>query len=157
MRNVAATCLTGRRRFIEPMPHAACNKDGLPVLPLNLVADFGGGALYLATGMLAAMLEAGKSGTGQVVDAAMIDGVASMSTMFQGLLAAGMWQEKRGANLLDGSAPFYRSYATRDGKAVVVGAMGTVPPPSSWWNGEFRTERFDRSQRVRWSQQRSAA
>ena len=99
------------------------DKDGLPVLPLNLVADFGGGALYLATGMLAAMLEAGKSGKGQVVDAAMIDGVASMSTLFQGLLAAGMWQEKRGVNLLDGSAPFYRTYATKDGKAVVVGAI----------------------------------
>jgi alpha-methylacyl-CoA racemase len=98
-------------------------KDSLPVLPLNLVADFGGGALYLATGMLAAMLEAGKSGMGQVVDAAMIDGVASMSTLFQGLLAAGMWQEKRGANLLDGSAPFYRTYATKDDKAVVVGAI----------------------------------
>jgi alpha-methylacyl-CoA racemase len=95
----------------------------LGVLPLNLVADFGGGALYLATGMLAAMLEAAKSGQGQVVDAAMIDGVASMSTLFQGLLAAGMWQEKRGANLLDGSAPFYRTYATKDGKAVVVGAI----------------------------------
>jgi alpha-methylacyl-CoA racemase len=100
-------------------------KDGLPVLPLNLVADFGGGALYLATGILAAMLEASKSGKGQVVDAAMIDGVASMSTLFQGLLAAGMWQEKRGANLLDGAAPFYRTYATKDGKAVVVGAIET--------------------------------
>jgi len=99
------------------------DKEGLPVLPLNLVADFGGGALYLATGMLAAMLEASKSGKGQVVDAAMIDGVASMSTLFQGLLAAGMWQEKRGANLLDGSAPFYRTYATKDGKSVVVGAI----------------------------------
>jgi len=98
-------------------------KDGLPVLPLNLVADFGGGALYLATGLLAAMLEASKSGQGQVVDAAMIDGVASMSTLFQGLLAAGMWQEKRETNLLDGSAPFYRTYATKDGKAVVVGAI----------------------------------
>ena len=98
-------------------------KDGLPVLPLNLVADFGGGALYLATGMLAAMLEASRSGEGQVVDAAMIDGVASMTTLFQGLLAAGMWQEKRGGNLLDGSAPFYRTYATKDGKSVVVGAI----------------------------------
>lgn len=99
------------------------HKDGLPVLPLNLVADFGGGALYLATGLLAAMLEASRSGNGQVVDAAMIDGVASMSTLFQGLLAAGMWQEQRESNLLDGSAPFYRTYATKDGKAVVVGAV----------------------------------
>ncbi len=98
-------------------------KDGLPILPLNLVADFGGGALYLATGLLAAILEASKSGKGQVVDAAMIDGVASMMTLFQGLSAAGMWQEKRGANLLDGATPFYRTYATKDGKAIVVGAI----------------------------------
>ena len=102
------------------------DKDGLPVLPLNLVADFGGGALYLVTGMLAAMLEVSKSGQGQVVDAAMIDGVASMSTLFQGLLAAGMWQERSGNNLLDGSAPFYRTYATKDEKAVVVGAIEPV-------------------------------
>jgi len=97
--------------------------DGQPVLPLNLVADFGGGALFLATCMLAAMLEASKSGQGQVVDAAMIDGVASMSTLFHGLLAAGMWQEKRNSNLLDGAAPFYRTYATKDEKSVVVGAI----------------------------------
>jgi alpha-methylacyl-CoA racemase len=99
------------------------NKDGLPVLPLNLVADFGGGALYLAIGILAALLEAGKSGKGQVVDAAMVDGVASLMTLFQGLLAGGLWQENRGHNFLDGSAPFYRSYATKDGKSIVVGAI----------------------------------
>lgn len=99
------------------------DKDGQPVLPLNLVADFGGGALYLATGILAALLEAGKSGKGQVVDAAMIDGVASLMTLFQGLLAAGSWQQQRGHNFLDGSAPFYRTYATKDGKSIVVGAI----------------------------------
>jgi alpha-methylacyl-CoA racemase len=98
-------------------------RDGLPVLPLNLVADFGGGALYLATGILAAMLEASKSGEGQVVEAAMIDGVASMTTLFQGLVASGRWQEERSSNLLDGAAPFYRTYATKDGKSIVVGAI----------------------------------
>jgi len=98
-------------------------KGGLPVVPLNLVADFGGGALYLAMGMLAALLEAGKSGEGQVVDAAMVDGVASMMTMFYGLRAGGMWSDDRGSNLLDGGAPFYRTYASKDEKSVVVCAL----------------------------------
>jgi alpha-methylacyl-CoA racemase len=98
-------------------------KGGLPVVPLNLVADFGGGALYLAVGMLAAMLEAGKSGEGQVVDAAMVDGAASMMTMFYGLRAGGMWNDDRGTNLLDGGAPFYRTYATKDDKSIVVCAL----------------------------------
>ncbi len=98
-------------------------KGGLPVVPLNLVADFGGGALYLAMGMLAAMLEAGKSGEGQVVDAAMVDGVASMMTMFYGLHATGMWNDDRGTNLLDGGAPFYRTYATKDKNSIVVCAI----------------------------------
>jgi alpha-methylacyl-CoA racemase len=97
--------------------------DDAPVLPLNLVADFGGGALYLALGMLAALLEAGRSGQGQVVDAAMVDGVASMMTLFHGLQAAGLWSERRAANLLDGGAPFYRTYATRDDRAVAVAAI----------------------------------
>lgn len=97
--------------------------DGGPVLPLNLVADFGGGALYLAVGLLAALLEASKSGRGQVVDAAMVDGVSSMLTALHGLLAAGLWQERRGSNLLDGGAPFMRSYATRDGGYVAVAAL----------------------------------
>lgn len=98
-------------------------KDGRPVMPLNLVADFGGGGVYLAMGMLAAMLEAGRSGEGQIVDAAMVDGAASLMTMFYGLRAGGMWREDRGSNLLDGGAPFYRTYATKDKKSVVVCAI----------------------------------
>ncbi len=94
-----------------------------PPLPLNLIGDFGGGALYLAMGMLAAMLEAGRSGVGQVVDAAMVDGVASMLTLFYGLLAGGLWQDRRGENLLDGGAPFARTYATRDDRYVAVCAL----------------------------------
>ena len=97
--------------------------DGPPVLPLNLVADFGGGGAYLAIGMLAALIEAGRSGKGQVVDAAMVDGAASLMALFYGLLAAGMWRERRGSNLLDGAAPFYRCYETRDGGHVAVGAL----------------------------------
>lgn len=99
------------------------NKDALPVLPLNLVGDLGGGGTYLAIGMLAAMLEASRSGKGQVVDAAMTDGVASLMTLFHGLHAGGMWQQQRGSNFLDGAAPFARTYATSDAKAVVVCAI----------------------------------
>lgn len=98
-------------------------KDGQPVVPLNLVGDFGGGGLFLAMGMLAAMLEASKSGEGQVVDAAMVDGAASLMTVFYGLRAAGMWNDGRGTNILDGGAPFYRTYAVKDNKSVVVCAI----------------------------------
>jgi alpha-methylacyl-CoA racemase len=98
-------------------------RDGPPVLPLNLVADFGGGGAYLAIGLLAALLEAQRSGKGQVVDAAMVDGAASLMTLFYGLLAAGAWKDQRGSNLLDGAAPFYRPYRTKDGEYVVVCAI----------------------------------
>ena len=91
-----------------------------PAYPLNLVGDFGGGSLYLAMGMLAAMLEASRSGKGQVVDATIVDGAASMMTLFHGLLAGGMWQEERGTNMLDGSAPFVRMYRTKDDRYVMV-------------------------------------
>ncbi len=98
-------------------------KDGRPVIPLNLIGDFGGGGLFLAMGMLAAMLEAAKSGEGQIVDAAMVDGAASLMTTFYGLRAAGLWTEERGMNILDGGAPFYRTYATKDDKNIVVCAI----------------------------------
>ena len=98
-------------------------KDGQPVVPLNLVGDFGGGGLFLAMGMLAALLETSKSGEGQVVDAAMIDGAASLMTVFHGLRAAGMWNDERGTNFLDGGAPFYRTYESKDNKSVVVCAI----------------------------------
>ncbi len=98
-------------------------KDGPPSIPLNLTADFGGGGAYLAMGILAALLEAGRSGKGQVVDAAMVDGAASLMTMFYGLHAAGIWQDQRGSNILDGAAPFYRAYRTSDDQYVIVCAI----------------------------------
>ncbi len=98
-------------------------KKSLPAMPLNLVGDFGGGGAYLAMGILAALLETSRSGKGQVVDAAMTDGTASLMTLFFGLRAAGMWGEERGSNVLDGAAPFYRTYATSDGQVVVVCAL----------------------------------
>jgi alpha-methylacyl-CoA racemase len=98
-------------------------KDGPPSIPLNLTADFGGGGAYLAIGILAALLESSRSGEGQVVDAAMVDGAASLMTMFYGLHAAGYWQDKRGSNILDGGAPFYRAYRTSDDKYVIICAI----------------------------------
>ncbi|HEY0107536.1 MAG TPA: CaiB/BaiF CoA-transferase family protein [Rhizomicrobium sp.] len=94
-----------------------------PVPPLNLVGDFGGGALYLALGVVCGLLEARTSGKGQVVDAAMTDGAASLMTMFYGMAASGMWRDERASNLLDGAAHFYDTYETKDGKFVALGSI----------------------------------
>jgi alpha-methylacyl-CoA racemase len=94
-----------------------------PVPPLNLVGDFGGGGMLLAMGILAALVERGTSGTGQVVDAAMVDGSALLTSFLYGLLATGAWQDRRGSNLLDGGAPFYDTYVCADGGFVAVGAL----------------------------------
>jgi alpha-methylacyl-CoA racemase len=94
-----------------------------PIQPLNLAADFGGGAMFLAVGVLAGILHARAGGGGQVVDAAMVDGAAHLTTMFHGLMAAGMWSTVRRSNLLDGGAPFYDTYETADGHHVAVGAL----------------------------------
>ena len=96
---------------------------GAPVAPLNLVGDYGGGAMLLAFGTVCARLERERSGLGQVVDAAMVDGAALLMTPFYGLVQAGTWSDRRGANLLDGGCPFYGVYATRDGRHVAVGAL----------------------------------
>jgi len=101
---------------------AAIGKDK-PVPPLNLVGDFGGGALYLAMGICAALVEAGKSGKGQVIDCAMTDGATSLMGMFFGMKAAGIWENKPFANMLDGAAHFYDTYETKDGKFVSIGSI----------------------------------
>lgn len=93
---------------------------GDPVYPLNLIGDMGGGGAYLVIGMLAALLETGKSGKGQVIDAAMVDGAASLMTPIHGLLAAGAWKEVRGSNILDGGTPFGRAYRTLDNKYIAI-------------------------------------
>ncbi len=94
-----------------------------PVPPLNLVGDFGGGGMLLAMGILAALVERATSGTGQVVDAAMVDGSALLTSFLYGMLATGAWQDRRGSNLLDGGAPFYDTYVCADGGYVAVGAL----------------------------------
>jgi alpha-methylacyl-CoA racemase len=103
---------------------ASIGRPGEPAtVPLNLVGDFGGGSLYLAFGILAALWERERSGAGQVVDAAIVDGVASMMSMFAGLLPTGHLAIERQDNLLGGAAPFYRSYLCSDGKEIAVGAL----------------------------------
>ena len=97
--------------------------DRPPFPPLNLVGDFGGGSLFLAMGILAALLEVKTTGKGRVVDAAITDGVNSMMGFFHGLDAAGRWSDTRGANWLDGTAPYYRCYEASDGKYMAVGCI----------------------------------
>ena len=103
--------------------HAMGEPDRPPRPPLNLVGDYAGGAMMLVTGVLAALLEARTTGRGRVVDAAMTDGSALLMSLFQALGARGLWSETRGANLLDGGAPFYRCYTCADGRFVAVGAL----------------------------------
>jgi alpha-methylacyl-CoA racemase len=94
-----------------------------PPPPVNYLADFGGGGTFLAIGVLAALLERGRSGEGQVIDVAMVDGAASQTAFLHGLLALGAWSTERGANLLDGGAPFYDTYRCADGRFLAVGAL----------------------------------
>jgi alpha-methylacyl-CoA racemase len=105
------------------MLHAMGRADTPPAPPLNLVGDFGGGAMMLAFGVVCAVLEARGSGKGQVVDAAMTDGAALLGAMMYGLRAFGSWTDGREANLLDGGAPFYDTYACADGKFISIGSI----------------------------------
>ena len=103
--------------------HAIGRAGGPPVPPLNLVGDFGGGAMMLAFGIVSALFDAQRSGKGQVVDAAMVDGAALLTAMFWGMRRGGQWSDVRGVNTLDTGAPWYDVYETRDGKHVAVGAI----------------------------------
>jgi alpha-methylacyl-CoA racemase len=103
--------------------HSIGRKGDRPVPPLNLVGDFGGGALYLALGVVAGLLEAQKSGKGQVVDAAMVDGAASLMTAIYGIHASGRWTDDRGENILDTGAHYYEVYETKDHKYVSIGSI----------------------------------
>jgi alpha-methylacyl-CoA racemase len=103
--------------------HAIGRQGERPVPPLNLVGDFGGGGMLLAFGIVCALLEAQKSGKGQVVDAAMVDGAATLMAMFFTMGAAGAFKDQRGTNLLDGGAHFYDTYETKDGKYICLGSI----------------------------------
>ncbi|MEV8565004.1 CaiB/BaiF CoA-transferase family protein [Streptomyces sp. NPDC051322] len=145
--------------------------EGPPAIPANLLGDYAGGSLYLVVGVLAALQHArADGGNGQVVDAAIVDGAAHLGTMIHGMLAAGVWQDRRGANLLDGGCPFYGTYRTSDGAYMAVGALeeqfydeftgllgvtGDVPArndPARW--AELRTvvaDRFATRTRAEWT------
>ena len=105
--------------------HAIGRKDEAPVPPLNLVGDFGGGGMLLGFGVACALLEAARSGKGQVVDAAMVEGASLLAAMFSGFLKTKSWSEVRGVNILDTGAPWYNVYETRDGKYVSIGSIET--------------------------------
>ena len=129
----------------------AIGPEEKPVPPLNLVGDYGGGALYLLVGVLAGIIEAKRSGRGQVVDCAMCDGAASLLSIFFTLLARGQWEERRGSNLLDGGAPFYGTYECADGGFIALGALEpqfyeTLCRLAGLEAPEFR----ERSDRKRW-------
>ncbi|GLY49531.1 CaiB/BaiF CoA-transferase family protein [Lentzea sp. NBRC 102530] len=104
---------------LEPLGRAG----GPPSFPINLLGDFGGGGLLLALGVLAALYERERSGRGQVVDAAMVDGAALLTTFLHGMRSAGMWSGGRGENMLDGGVPFYDVYEAADGRYVAIGAL----------------------------------
>ncbi|MEV0475126.1 CaiB/BaiF CoA transferase family protein [Streptomyces prunicolor] len=114
--DIAYIALTGTLGMIG-------SPDQPPPAPANLLGDYAGGSLYLVVGVLAALHHARAGGTGQVVDAAIVDGTAHLSAMIHGMLAAGGWQDRRAANLLDGGCPYYGTYETADGKHMAVGAL----------------------------------
>lgn len=103
--------------------HAIGTEEGPPAIPLNLIGDYAGGSMFAVAGLLAALLGAARSGKGEVIDVAMVDGVANLLALFQALIAEGDWTDRRGANLLDGGTPFYRCYRCADGEHVAVGAL----------------------------------
>ncbi len=103
--------------------HAFGRKGEAPIHPLNMVGDFGGGGMFLAFGVVCAILEAQRSGKGQTVDAAMVDGTAYLMGMVHGMWSQGSWVDERGSNLLDSGAPWYDSYETQDGKWVSIGSI----------------------------------
>lgn len=150
--------------------HAIGRPGERPVPPLNLVGDFGGGSMFLVAGVLAALLERSRSGQGQVVDAAMVDGASVLAHMMWALRGAGRWSDERGTNLLDGSVPFYDTYECADGRYVAVGALepqfyqelvaglGLEEPASAQWDRDgwpaLRTrfaDAFRRRSRDEWA------
>jgi alpha-methylacyl-CoA racemase len=156
--------LTGALAAIGP-------RDGDPLPPLNLVGDYGGGSMLLLVGVLAALVERSVSGQGQVVDAAMVDGVTSLLALTYGLHGAGLWELRRGSNLLDGGSPFYTTYECADARHVAVGAIeerfwdellrileldpAELPPrndPDQWDDLRFELEEaFRRRTRDEWT------
>ncbi|HSS67698.1 MAG TPA: CaiB/BaiF CoA-transferase family protein [Nocardioidaceae bacterium] len=127
-----------------------------PAVPLNLVGDLGGGAMYLVVGVLAALLERVRSGEGQVIDAAIVDGTTHLGTAVFGLLAAGLWEDRRATNLIDGGTPYYAVYETRDGRHLAVGPLEDRFYDDFAARIELAADAPDRSDRSRWPHLRQA-
>ena len=121
-----------------------------PLFPLNLLGDYGGGAMFLAFGVVCALLEARLSGKGQVVDAAMVDGAAVLSTIFHGLRANGIWNDEPGTNILDSGAHWYEVYETSDGGHIAVGALEPQFYAELLRLMELPPEEFPQLERERW-------
>ena len=152
--------------------HALGRKNEPPIVPLSLIGDFGGGGMYLAFGMLAGIIHARMTGTGQVVDAAMVDGVISLQTIFLGMHAAGLWNQARGTNPIDSGSHFYNVYECADGKWISVAALekrfydelisllgishdeiGDHLTPDNWENGKkIFAMKFSQQPRKYWCQ-----
>ncbi|MBB6411834.1 CaiB/BaiF CoA transferase family protein [Mesorhizobium sangaii] len=137
--------------------HAVGHAGGRPVPPLNLVADYAGGAMMLVAGVLAALFQRSRTGKGEVIDAAMVEGASMLAAPVHALMAAGLWNDRRGANLLDSGAPFYDTYETSDGRHVAIGCL------EPQFFAEFASllpldERFVRGQydKALWPQMRAA-
>jgi alpha-methylacyl-CoA racemase len=161
--DITYLALTGLLHGIGP-------KDGPPWPPANYLADFGGGAMFLITGLLAGLLHARSTGQGQVIDAAMTEGAAYLGSMTRTFFALGGWADERAANMLDGGAPNYRCYETGDGKWIAVGALepqfwnalvttlGLVDPPSPYDRAEWPaceqvlTDAFKTKARDEWAE-----
>ncbi len=136
--------------------HAIGHAGGRPVPPLNLVGDFGGGSTFLVMGVLAALWEVQRSGLGQVVDAAIVDGTASLTGLLHGMIAGGLWSDRRGNNLLDSGQPWYDTYETSDGGWMAVGALEPQFYASFALILGLSDEEADRSDPRRWSDLRTA-
>ncbi len=130
--------------------HAIAQAGQPPTVPLNLVGDYAGGTMFLALGMVSAILSAKTTGKGQVVDAAMVDGVANLLSLFHAFIATGLWQDQPASNLLDGSAPFYRCYACKDGGHVAVGALESQFFAQLLAGLEIPADRYDQNDRAQW-------
>lgn len=130
--------------------HAIGQAGQVPTVPLNLVGDYGGGTMFLALGMVSGLLCAKTTGQGQVVDAAMIDGVATLLSLFHAYLGTGRWQDRPASNLLDGSAPFYRCYACKDGGHVAVGALEPQFFALLLSGLDIPADRYDQNDQAQW-------
>jgi len=130
--------------------HAIAQLGLPPTVPLNLIGDYAGGTMFLALGMVCAILSAKTTGKGQVVDAAMVDGVANLLSLCHALLASGTWKDEPASNLLDGSAPFYRCYACKDGGHVAVGALEPQFYAQLLAGLEIPADGYDQNDRAQW-------